>query len=134
MIIANLNIRGARGGTKAKYLKNIIFKEWVEVVCLQETQITEFSNARCFALWGNNEMGWIHNEGISGAGSMLVMWHKQAFICERHVEGRGFIAIFGQHTSTKLKCVVVNVYAACNMTDKVALWEELTNMKNANLI
>jgi len=48
------------------------------------------------------------------------------------VEGRGFISIFGQHIISKIKCVGVNVYATCNLNDKVTLWEELTTIKNAN--
>jgi len=47
------------------------------------------------------------------------------------VEGRGLIAIFGQHLKSKIKCAIVNVYATCNMKDEVALWEELTTMKSA---
>ena len=132
MIIVSLNIRGVRGGIKAKYLKNLILKEGVEMACLQETKTTLFSNARCFALWGNNEVGWIHNDGVGGAGSLLVMWYKQFFVYERHVEGSGFIAIFGQHVNSRLKCAVVNVYAACNMSDKKKLWEELSSVKNTN--
>jgi len=62
------------------------------VVCLQETKSVEFSDARCFSLWGSNDVGWIHNEGLRGVGSLIVMWHKQIFHCESHVMGTGFIA------------------------------------------
>jgi len=130
MIIVNLNIRGVGGGTKAKYLKSMIYKEGAKMVCLQETKTIGMSDARCYAMWGTNDVEWVHNEGRSGAGSLLTMWHKQSFIRERHVEGSGFIAIFGQHVSTKLNCVVVNVYAACNLSDKVALWEALSDLKS----
>jgi len=87
MIVVNLNIRGMGGGTKARYLRNVIAHEYAEVVCLQETKSVVFSDARCFSIWGNNDVGWIHNEGLSGAGSLLVMWHKQMFQCESHVMG-----------------------------------------------
>ena len=45
--------------------------------------------------------------------------------------GKGFIAIFRQHIQSKLKCVVINIYAACTVKDKLALWDDLTNVKNA---
>jgi len=45
------------------------------------------------------------------------------------VVGRGFIALFGQHAKSNIKCALINVYAACNLNDKVALWEDLTNIK-----
>jgi len=114
-------------------MRNIIDNDSVEVVCLQEIKSVEFSDTRCFSLWGNNEVGWIHNEGLRGAGSLLVMWHKQTFQYESHVVGTGFIVILGLHTKSYLRCAVVNVYAACNMSDKESLWEGLTTLMNSNL-
>lgn len=50
MIIVNLNIRGPRGGTKARYLENFIAKEGADLLCLQETKSVLFSDVRCFSL------------------------------------------------------------------------------------
>jgi len=69
-------------------------------------------------------VGWLHNESISGAGSLLITWNKEVFRCDNHVEDRGFIVMFGKHIKSKIKCVVVNVYATCNLNDNVTLWEE----------
>jgi len=62
MIIVNLNIRGLGGGTKATYLKHIVAKEGAKFVCLQETKTSSFSDNRCFSLWGDSNIGWIHKE------------------------------------------------------------------------
>jgi len=132
MIIANLNIRGLGGGTKASYIKHILAKEGVDFLCLQETKTSVVSEARCFSLWGDSNVGWIHNEGVNGAQSLLSLWHKDAFCYDNHVMGRGFIVIVGEHVKTKCKCVVVNVYAACNLYDKFDLWKELTGVKGAH--
>jgi len=56
------------------------------------------------------------------------MWHKEAFSYGDHVVGTGFIAIVGYHLKAKCQCVVVNVYAACNLKDKVVQWEALTTL------
>jgi len=53
---------------------------------------------------GDSNVGWIHNEGINGVRSTLIMWHKETFYCDIHVVGRGFIAIFGQNLKSKMKC------------------------------
>jgi len=45
--------------------------------------------------------------------------------------GRGFIVVFGQHTLSKIYCAVNNFYTACNLNDNVALWEDLSIIKNA---
>ena len=84
---------------QAKYLRNIIAKEGAELVCLQETKLREFSDRRCISLWGDNKVGWVHNEGVNGVGSTLSMWHKEAFTYVSHTIGRGYIAIVGHHKS-----------------------------------
>ncbi|XP_068486341.1 uncharacterized protein [Phaseolus vulgaris] len=132
MIVVNLNIRGLGGGTKARYLSHTVLKEGAEILCLQETKTTSFSDARCFILWGSCNIGWVHHEGINGAGSMITMWNKQAFEYGNHVVGTGFIAIEGYHLQAKRHCVVVNVYAACNIQDKIHLWEALTMFKQSH--
>ncbi|KAK7382188.1 hypothetical protein VNO80_00935 [Phaseolus coccineus] len=50
-----------------------------------------------------------YEEGLNVATSLLSMWHKDAFCYESHMMEKGYIAIFGQHLSSKRKCVVVKV-------------------------
>jgi len=47
----------------------------------------------CFV--GDNKIGWIHNEGDNEGGSLLSMWHKEAFCYKSHVMGKGFIVVAG---------------------------------------
>jgi len=62
---------------------------------VQETKSKEISYARCFSLWGDNKVGWIHNKGGNGSGSLLSMWHKEVFNYENHLMGKGYIVIYG---------------------------------------
>ena len=117
MLILNLNVRGLGGSTKSRYLNQIIAREGVEFVCLQETKVTQFLDARCFALWGDNKAGWVHYEGDNGGGSLLSMWHN-AFIYGSHVMGKRSIVVFGQNIKSNSMCVVVNIYAACSLRER----------------
>ena len=67
-------------------------------------------------------------DGLSQPTGTITMWHKEAFSYGDHVVGTGFIAIVGYHLKAKCQCVVVNVYAACNLKDKVVQWEALTTL------
>jgi len=60
------------------------------------------------------------------------MWHKEAFSYDTHVMGKGFIVVFGQYKKLNCRCVVVNVYAACSLSEKTSLWGELSDMKKAS--
>jgi len=129
MLIVNLNIRGMGGNTKTRYLSNIIRSEGADFVCIQETKSKVFSDAKCFSLWGDNNIGWLHYEGVTGSGGLLSLWHKEAFCYNSHLMGKGFIDVFGTYSEANVKCVIVNVYAACNLRDKKMLWEEMSNVK-----
>jgi len=60
----------------------------------------DFSDCRCFALWGDNRVGWVHNEGENGVGGILSMWYKEAFEYKSHIKGKGFIVVTGIHVCT----------------------------------
>ncbi len=132
MIIVNLNIRGMGGGTKTRYIRHLIGKEEADFVCVQETKAKEISDARCFSWWGDNKVGWIHNKGEEGGGSLLSLWHKEVFSYENHLMGKGFIVVIGQHLKSSSRCVVANVYSPCALNAKKTLWEELSNAKLAS--
>jgi len=132
MIIVNLNIRGLEGGIKAKYLKHLIAKEGADFVCIQEIKVIEFSDRRCFDLWGDSKVGWVHNEGVNRVRSTLSMWHKEAFIYSSHVIGRGFIAVVGLHSKSNCLCVIVNVYVVGSLSDKASMWDALSAIRNSH--
>jgi len=132
MIIVTFNIRGLGGGTKTRYLRHIIANEGADFVCLQETKVKTLSDAKCYSLWGVNKVGWIHYEGENGSGGMLSMWHQEAFIYETHLMGKGYIAVYDNYVKDNLRCVVVNIYVACNLRDKKTLWMELSNIKSSS--
>ena len=133
MLIVNLNIRGVGGSTKTRYLRHIIAKEGAEFACIQETKLRTCTDVKCFSLWGDNNVGWVHYGGENGSGSLLTMWHKDAFTYESHEMGKGFIAVVGQHTKSNCRCVVVNVYSACLLREKIDLWGNLSAIKGASL-
>jgi len=116
-------MKGLGGGTKTKYLRNIIGKEGAELVCIQKTKLVVMTDARCFFLWVENNIGWLHNKGAEGVGSILTMWHKEAFNYESHIKGKVFMAVFGQHIKSKANIMMANVYAPCNGGEKKILWE-----------
>jgi len=75
----------------------------------------------------------VFNAGVNATGSLVTMWHKEAFSYGSHIIGTGFIAIVGYHLKAKRQCVVVNVYAGCNLKDKVEQWEALTVLKQSHV-
>jgi len=72
-----------------------VVEEGVDLLCLQEAKAFVLADTRCFELWGDSNIGWLHYEGENGARSTLTMWYKEALCYESHLEGRGYIPTFG---------------------------------------
>jgi len=53
MKIISLNVRGLGGSIKRRYLKELIFKEQVGMVCIQETKCSKFGEENCFNMCGS---------------------------------------------------------------------------------
>jgi len=67
----------------------LINKEEVGVVCLQETKLEIVNKERCYNI-RNNDIEWEHFVVVNGLQEILTMWHKDTFICETLVINTSF--------------------------------------------
>ena len=79
MKIISLNVRGLGGSIKRNYVRDLIRKEHVEIVCLQETKCFEFSKESVFLLWGSNDIDWVVNGASNSFGGLITIWRKICF-------------------------------------------------------
>jgi len=88
MIVVNLNISSMGGTIKSRYLSHVIASEGVDFLCLQKTKSKVLTEEKFFSVWGNNRVGWLHNEGENGCRSLLPMWNEDEFLYSSHVMGK----------------------------------------------
>jgi len=69
----SLNIRRLEGSVKRKYLRDMIPKEEVGLICLQESKCSRFRRESCFYLWGSNEVDWVENDVVNIARGIISM-------------------------------------------------------------
>jgi len=100
------------------------------MICIQETKLNTLSNQKCYRLWGDNNIDWMHKEAEGGAGGILTMWHKNIFVYERHIISKGFLAIIGQHKEKNVPIIVVNVYSSCHLKEKLGMWDEIVTIRH----
>jgi len=71
MKVVSINIRGLGGVVKWKYLRDRISKENLGLLLVQETKLSNLGASKCYSLWGNNDISWVHRgtdrerEGVS---------------------------------------------------------------------
>jgi len=126
MKIVSLNIRGLGGSLKRKYIRDLISKEQVDMICLQETKCTEISKENGFLLWGSNDIGWIEVGASNNARGIITMWRNSRFQLVNSFRGNSFSAVEGVWKGGGgVQVMIVNVYSPNSLREKKTLWEEI---------
>lgn len=58
MKLLSFNIKGVGSRLKRNELQELVRKNKVDVVCLQETKIEDVSEKKCRLIWGSANCGW----------------------------------------------------------------------------
>ncbi|XP_057418965.1 uncharacterized protein LOC130713191 [Lotus japonicus] len=125
MIVLSYNVRGLGSSVKLRALRELVLKEKVDMLLLQETKLEEVNQRICNAIWGSDECSWCYKASEGRSGGILCIWQIGKFNILDSCVGSGFVAMRGKIIEQDLECGVVNVYAPCNATDKRRLWMEI---------
>jgi len=111
MKILSLNIRGVGGAIKRNYVRDLISREQVDMVCLQEMKCSDFSREKVCLLWGTNKVEWVENKVVNSAGGVITMWSNKAFQLSSFVNGRNFSVLEGVwKRGIGTHVTIVNIY------------------------
>ena len=107
------------GSVKRQYIKDIIWKEQVDMVCIQETKSRNLELALISSLWGSNDVGWVENEAHQNVGSLLTMWCCNSFELTSFINGANYSIVEGLWKERGRKpIIVVNVYGCRTLCEK----------------
>ncbi|XP_068497930.1 uncharacterized protein [Phaseolus vulgaris] len=129
MRIITLNVRGFGSPVKWRYIKELIRKEDVKMLCLQEVRLSNFSLNNCCQLWGDNDIDYIYSNPTNGSGGILTIWHNKFFKRSNHIINRWFIVFSRLFKEKNIPVVIVNVYSSCNLQVKMQMWSELLEIR-----
>ena len=129
MRIMTYNVRGLGGKVKRRVIRQLIQKEEVDVVCIQESKMAKLDRRVGRELWGDCEVEWREVEAINNAGGVLTLWGKRKFKVNDQVLGNNFVGIKGTWKEETEEMVIVNMYSLCNIVGKKAMWRELIDLK-----
>jgi hypothetical protein len=74
MIISSINIRGLGGAVKRSTIKELIRKEKIQFLAVQETKMETISDSFCYGLWGGEDCQWVFLPSIGNSGGLLSIW------------------------------------------------------------
>jgi exonuclease III len=131
MIVASFNIRGLGGRVKKRKVRDLIFKNHIDFLALQETKMESIDDRLCFSLWGSEDCSWAFLPSEGSSGGILSMWRKSNSSLLFSFTGEGFVGVCVEWGVGRQSFILVNVYAKCDSASKRRLWEALPNIKDA---
>jgi hypothetical protein len=64
------------GRVKSRIIKQLIQKEKIDFMAIQETKLEVISEALCFSLWGGSDCEWAFLPPEGNSGGILSIWRK----------------------------------------------------------
>lgn len=79
MKIMSYNVRGLGGGVKRRVIRQLMLKEEVDILYIQESKITKMDLKVCGAIWGDKEVEWREVEAVNSAVEFLQCEGKRIY-------------------------------------------------------
>jgi exonuclease III len=133
MIVCSWNARGLGGRLKKRKVRELITKERVEVMALQESKLEVVNNKLCAQLWGGDDVSWASLPAVGRSGGLITMWDNKKGKLISSFQGHGYLGVVLQWGVNEEVCVIVNVYAPCVLQAKKTLWVELLVARRFNV-
>jgi exonuclease III len=130
MITSSFNIRGLGGRVKRRKVRELVRREKIELLALQETKVSNVDHSFCRRLWGGDNVAWRCNPALGRSGGLLILWDKEKGKLLETFQGQGYLGVYLEWGVQKKTCVIINVYAPCNIVAKRQLWVELLVARN----
>jgi exonuclease III len=129
MIVASFNVRGLGGSIKKRKVRELIFKNQIDFLAIQETKMESVNDSLCHSLWGSQDCLWACFPSVGSSGGILSLWRKSTSALLFTFTGEGYVGVCLEWGMERQICFVVNVYAKCDLAAKRRLWEALRNFK-----
>ncbi|GKV09171.1 hypothetical protein SLEP1_g20713 [Rubroshorea leprosula] len=124
------SVRGLGGVGKKAQIRELVIKEKIQFLAVQETKMDIVDRKICRNLWGSEDMDWVAKSSNGMYGGLICVWDSKILKKKETIEGDNFIGVFGLWGLEEIPVYILNIYSPCQLTSKRALWEELQGLIN----
>nr|GEV90749.1 hypothetical protein [Tanacetum cinerariifolium] len=107
---------------KRDWIKEIIAKNSLLFVGIQETKIETLDDSLIRYLWPNNFTAFVANGSMGASGGILTMWDSRVFLMELNVIDSNFVGVIGSWVGVSNRIGLINVYSPQASLQKGSLW------------
>jgi hypothetical protein len=129
MILSSINIRGLGGAVKKSAIKELVTRERVEFLAIQETKFEVVTEDLCCSIWGGDNCQWAYLPSSGNSGGILSIWNKASATLIFSFIGEGFVGVCVEWGPNRKVCFIVNIYSSCDIVAKRRLWRNLIMSK-----
>lgn len=128
MKILSINIRGFGGASKVRLLRDLLRKESVDFISVQETGLSDNVEEIVRLVWTHDEFGFCHTPAQGRLGGLLCIWRKSIFKASSAFAGYAFLGVSGFWHGCPDSMVFFNVYGPHDDAARKRLWSDLLEM------
>ena len=123
------NVRGANNLDKRKIISNFVRSQRMDLVCIQETKIQDFSNACTCSFRAGRFHDWKALEAEGAAGGILLFWDKRKMnLVEAEICSFSITCLF-KNVEDGFMWAFTGVYGPIERSKQEILWKELRSLK-----
>ncbi|GKU92387.1 hypothetical protein SLEP1_g6121 [Rubroshorea leprosula] len=119
---------GAGSNGKRKAVRDLVIREKVEFLSIQESKLEVVDFQICRALWGAENFEWVAQPSKGMAGGLICIWNADLLEKNRTIEGENFIGVLGFWGASRTPVYIINIYSPCDLSSKRVLWVSLKNL------
>ncbi|GJR39911.1 RNA-directed DNA polymerase, eukaryota, partial [Tanacetum coccineum] len=112
--------------TKKEWVKELINKNNLNFIAIQETKMEKISHMDVKFMWGNSNYDFVCSDSLGNSGGIICIWEKSFFKKEHVTISDNFIAIYGTWIPNKVKILMVAIYAPQQPSNRRILWEYMS--------
>ncbi|KAL8472766.1 hypothetical protein ACS0TY_029839 [Phlomoides rotata] len=121
----SFNVRGLGKKIKKNDVKQMIIQNGIDMCCIQESKIEKIEEKIVKELWFDRDFDWVWRESEGREGGIISIWNRKVFskISLWHIHG--MLVVNEIWLEDNALVMIINVYAPCNVSDKVQLWDAI---------
>jgi exonuclease III len=130
MLILNWNVRGLGLSEKRRMVKNAIVYGRSDIVCLQETKLSNVDGYLMKSICGNAFTSWVCLDAVQSSGGAIVAWKDGLFQLISSVCGKYHITAQLRSVRDNNVFFISSIYGPCVSHLKEEFWNELSSLRN----
>ncbi|XP_071734239.1 uncharacterized protein [Rutidosis leptorrhynchoides] len=101
-------------------------------LALQESKMTRLQLFRLKSMWGNNHFDYALSLARGFSRGIISMWDPHSFVKENVWCFNHYVIVKGLWVRENIEVYMINVYAPQHLSDKVNVWNAITNFMASN--